>query len=108
MFRREPKPVTIFYDDEVAGLNIRDIYKRLLWESDRAGVKRRACETPLEYAQRLEKRLPGGQVQLDGITGLYSQVRYGEKDLSSQQKEHAIGLWVALREHIRGIGEKAG
>jgi len=65
-------------------------------------------KTPHEYAGRLGARLAGGDPQLKELTDLYSQARYGERELPPEQAEEAVGRWVTLREHIRGIGQAGG
>jgi hypothetical protein len=105
LFRRKQKSAILRYDDDVGRLNIREIYKRLLWEGSRSGVTRRRYETPFEYAGRLGEYVPDGTAQLNEITGFYSVVRYGEIELPEKQVDTANGLWVTLRDFIRRIGE---
>lgn len=104
-FKKKPKPARVNYSDEMNGLDIREIYKRLLWEGDCAGVSRRMYETPEEYAVRLEEKLAGGQPQLKEITGLYSKVRYGGIEAPPWQASDANTMWPGLRECIRRIGQ---
>jgi hypothetical protein len=100
-FRRKPKKAGISYDDTPGRLNVRDIYRRLLWETSRQGVIRRDYETPVEYERRLEKYVPEGAEQLAGITDLYSEVRYGDMEPREEKVDDANGLWTALRGMIR-------
>ena len=104
-FRRASIPASVFYDDETGDLNIREIYKRLLWEAGGFGIIRRKYETPSEYAGRLEEYLTDGKGQLYRITDLYSEVRYGEIELEEEEIHAANDLWVRLRGNIRRIGE---
>jgi hypothetical protein len=100
-FRRKPKKAGISYDDTPGRLNVRDIYRRLLWETSRQGITRRNYETPVEYERRLEKYVPEGAEQLAGITDLYSEVRYGDIEPREEKVDNANGLWTTLRGMIR-------
>lgn len=103
MFRRKPKPAAVYFDDSSGSLNVREIYKRLLWESSRQGLGRRGHETPAEYEARLEKYLPDGKDPLEEITNMYSEVRYGDIELKKEKLDEANGIWPALRGLVRRI-----
>lgn len=104
-FKRKPRPVTSHYvdDDMPARLNIREIYRRLLSEAARSGVVRRSHETAFEYEGRLGQYVPDGREQLNQITDLYVNVRYGEIRPQEEQVDSANGLWGALRSLLRGL-----
>ena len=103
-FRRRPKKVGIFFDDTPGRLNVRDIYRRLLWETSRQGIVRKNYETPVEYERRLGKYVPEGSEQLNGITDLYSEVRYGDIEPPEEKVNDANGLWSALKNMVRRLG----
>lgn len=103
-FKSKPKKTGVFYDDTAGRLNIREIYRRLLWEASRQGVARRKYETPEEYEGRLGKYVPGGSGQLAEITDLYSEVRYGDIEPGEEKVDNANGLWPMLRGMVRRIG----
>ena len=105
-FKRKPKEVGIIFDDTAGRLNVREIYRRLLWEASQRGVLRRKYETPVEYERRLEKYIPEGTEQLAEITDLYSEVRYGDIEPREEKVDNANGLWSALRGMVRRIGGK--
>lgn len=103
-FRRRPKKVEITFDDTAGRLNAREIYRRLLWEASRQGIVRKNYETPVEYERRLERYIPEGSEQLNDITGLYSEVRYGDIEPPEEKVDGANGLWAVLRSMVRRIG----
>ena len=65
---------------------------------------RKSSETPVEYERRLEKYIPEGSRQLNDITDLYSEVRYGDIEPPGEKVDSANGLWAALRNMVRRIG----
>ncbi len=96
-----PKDLT---DDDLSRrLNIREIYRHLLWEAALSGVARRRYETASEYAGRLEQAVPDSSEPLDSITGLYIDVRYGETSAPEEQVDNANVLWRTLRGLIRRV-----
>lgn len=103
-FKRKPKKADIVFDDTAGRLNVREIYRRLLWETSRQGILRHKYETPTEYEKRLEKYIPEGSQQLNDITDLYSEVRYGDIEPPGEKVDDANGLWSALRNMVRRIG----
>lgn len=103
-FKRKPGKAGVHYDDNPGRLNIREIYRRLLWEANRQGVERSKHETPVEYEARLGKYLPEGMEHLAEITGLYSEVRYGDIEPAEEKVDDANGLWPVLRGMVRRIG----
>ena len=90
-------------DDLSHRLNIREIYRHMLWEAARSGVPRRRHETPGEYTDRLESVVPGSGESLDSITEMYIDVRYGETSIPEEQVDNANVLWRTLRGLIRKI-----
>ncbi len=90
-------------DDSSRRLNIREIYRHLLWEAARSGVARHRHETASEYAGRLEQAVPDSSEPLGSITGLYIDVRYGETGAPEEQVDNANVLWRTLRGLLRRI-----
>ncbi len=82
-------------------LDIREIYRRLLWQAGRYGSGIRDHETPYEYDRRLGPILPEGSRQLSELTGLYVAARYGEEDAPGAEVDRANGLWASLRGILR-------
>ena len=91
-------------DDDISRrLNIREIYRRLLWEAARSGVARHRHETASEYAGRLERAVPDTSEPLDRLTDLYIDVRYGETSPPEEQVDNANSIWGTLRGLLRRI-----
>jgi hypothetical protein len=85
-------------------LDIREIYRHLLWEASRSRTARRLHETPYEYATRLGQAVPDGSRQLDKLTDLYIDTRYGDREPGDKQVNYANSLWRALRSLLRKPG----
>jgi len=105
--RIEPVPVSPvpswYTGEDVQGiLDIREIYRHLLWEASTFGIKRRHHETPYEYARRLGQALPDSSEKLGELTNLYIDVRYGDLEVEDEKVEHANSLWRVLRRLLRG------
>jgi hypothetical protein len=99
-FRRKPKPVVedpgIHWEPEEdvqRRLSIREIYQHLLWQGSRLHVPREDFETPSEYARRLGHALPIIQEPLDEITGMYLDVRYGDREAEENKTDAANSFW---------------
>jgi hypothetical protein len=105
-FRRKPKPAMAgypFVDNPQGRLDIRDIYRYLLWEGKRSGVPRLRQETVNEYAERLHKLVPESTEPVDQITDLYSGVRYGDIQAPEERVDNANTLWKRVRNLLRGL-----
>jgi hypothetical protein len=95
---------TVYPDD----MNIREIYRHVLEETGNAGFKHHSYETPYEYAGRLDSTVPGINEQVDDITELYVNARYGESRLKEWETEHANVLFRLLRRVLRKPDTKPG
>ncbi len=84
-------------EDVWGKLGIRDIYRHLLWEASCSTMARRSHETPYEYAKRLGQAVPEGSKQLNKLTDLYVDVRYGELEAEDRQVDYANSLWRVLQ-----------
>lgn len=84
------------------GRGIRCAYRQFLCAMRQIGLGRKRAESPREYARRLG--LEEGTNQLDELTTLYEQVRYGAAglELESERAEH---LAVELPKYFRKISE---
>lgn len=89
-------------------MDIREIYRHILEETGSAGFKHHSYETPYEYAGRLDATVPGIDEQVDDITELYVNVRYGESRLKEWETEHANVLFRLLRRVLRKPERKPG
>jgi hypothetical protein len=82
-------------------LDIRQIFRHLLWESATFGVTRRRHETPHEFTRRLGQAIPDSSEKLGELTNLYVEVRYGDLEVKNEKVEHANNLWRVLRRLLR-------
>jgi len=109
-FRRRRKeavqsvPIPDWYteSEEVEGtLDIREIYKRMLWQASYLGMARHSYETPYEYTSRLVQSVPDGTQQLGELTDIYVGIRYGEVEARKRQVSRANRLWRAIKSLLR-------
>lgn len=92
-------------DDDSQDLrDMREIYRRLLWEASEAGIARHYWETPYEYVRRLQTAVPEGSAPLAELTELYVAVRYGAIQTEETVMKHANGLWKTLRQLLVALG----
>jgi len=84
--------------DAEDSLDIREIYRRLLLAGNSIGVSRNEHETPDEYKARLQQALPEGNDQFDELTGMYSEVRYGDTEMKDPQTSLANRFWRILKD----------
>jgi hypothetical protein len=83
---------------EITGrMNIREIYRELLFEGARSGITRRYQETPNEYGKRLGQAFPEGEKPLSEITDMYIKTRYGDTGTDTGELDHANTLWQKIR-----------
>ena len=108
-FKRKTKPVTAGVtidwqpeEDIKRRLSIREIYQHLLWQGERLRIPREDYETPSEYARRLGQAVPDGREPLNEITGLYIDVRYGEKAINDKKTDNANTIWQRLLNMLNG------
>ncbi|HET9919395.1 MAG TPA: DUF4129 domain-containing protein, partial [Ktedonobacteraceae bacterium] len=64
-------------EGEPAARSIREVYRLLLRRAASRGYPRHRDETPYEFRQRLDERLPQTEPQLESITEAYAATRYG-------------------------------
>ncbi len=103
-FRRGKRiPVGSMYDDTEGGLNIREIYQRLLWESSQLKIGRKDNETPYEYAVRFRRTIPESSEYLNELTNVYIDVRYGDIQVKENQIKSANNLWSKLKNLLRKL-----
>jgi hypothetical protein len=103
-FRRKPAAAGYSFDEDAAGrLDIREIYRHVLWEGRRSGMPRRRHETPSEYSGRVGRAVPEGEASLKNITGEYEDVRYGEIKVPEEQVDKANSLWQTLKGMLRRL-----
>ena len=90
-------------EQTAATLRIRDIFKHLLKDALKAGIGRRLSETPLEYANRFNEKTADVSKEMDELTELYVEVRYGDAGVGSDKIEYANNLWHQIRERLNRL-----
>ena len=75
---------------------IREIYRALLKKAAYRGLARKKDETPYEFRQRLDERVPLTEPQLEAITEAYALTRYGGSVPDEAEVAHIRGAWTEL------------
>jgi Domain of unknown function (DUF4129) len=81
---------------EPAVRNIREIYRALLKKAARHGYPRKRFETPYEFKQRLDEKVPLIEPQLKVITEAYAFTRYGGSVPDEAQLAQVRSNWLVL------------
>jgi hypothetical protein len=100
---RPVPPAAVTLEDANQPLDIRELYRGLLWEGKQAGLAKKSADTPYEYQGTLGKVVPGERASLAALTEAYVRVRYGHTVIGG---EHAVGLvrqWLRLRSAFRSL-----
>jgi hypothetical protein len=80
--------------------DIRPAWRRLGWVAARLGVRKRASDTPMEFAQRLARALPALAGEIDELGRAYSRGCYREGGLGAKDLGRADTAWRRLRPAI--------
>lgn len=80
---------------------IRFYYLSLVRRAGERGVARRAGETPLEYAQDLEKAWPDSEADLDELTRAFLEARYSRRSIAGEDALTVRERWNRLKSRIR-------
>jgi hypothetical protein len=103
-FKRKPAATGYSFDEDAAGrMDIREIYRHVLWEGSHSGLPRRRQETPSEYSVRVGRSVPEGEESLKNITAEYENVRYGEMTVPEEQVDKTNSLWQMLKGMLRRL-----
>ena len=81
---------------EPAARSIREIYRALLQKATRHGYPRRRFETPYEFEQRLDEKVPLIEPQLELITEAYALTRYAGEVPDEVQLAQIRSHWIEL------------
>ncbi|HEX6477957.1 MAG TPA: DUF4129 domain-containing protein [Ktedonobacteraceae bacterium] len=81
---------------EPAARTIREIYRALLKKAAYRGYARKKDETPYEFKQRLDDKVPLTEPQLEVITGAYTLTRYGGNVPDDAEVARVRGVWAEL------------
>jgi len=83
-------------EGEPAARSIREIYRAFLRKATRRGYPRKRCETPYEFKQRLDEKVPLTEPQLELITEVYIFTRYGGEVPDEAQLAQIRTHWIEL------------
>ncbi|NPV09216.1 MAG: DUF4129 domain-containing protein [Anaerolineae bacterium] len=78
------------------------VYSDLVTAARLLGVRPRAYETPLEYAERVSRRIPDVSPEVDQIVRGFCVSRYGSRRIASP--EDAVAMRAAWHRVLRAIG----
>jgi hypothetical protein len=81
---------------EPAARTIREIYRALLKKAAYRGYGRKKDETPYEFKQRLDDKVPLAEPQLEVITEAYALTRYGGNVPDEAEVARVRGVWAQL------------
>ncbi len=76
-------------------------YHAMLRRSDQHGLKRKASQTPAEYARTLEKSLPDASEDIDSITGAFVEARYSRHEVNSGRADIVKATWERIRRALQ-------
>ncbi|MCH7553536.1 MAG: DUF4129 domain-containing protein [Chloroflexi bacterium] len=102
------RPAAARDGDDTRLLDVRALYRGLLWEGKAAGSGKRDRETPFEYADRLSAALPETKTDVLGITNEYVQARYGHQPVPKERAVALNSIWRRLRRLLRGELPESG
>ncbi len=77
--------------------NIRAIYRALLHWAANHGYGRKREETPYEFKERLQQKMPQGEPELSNLTAVYSELRYGGGVPDEAEVARAQADWTRLQ-----------
>jgi hypothetical protein len=83
---------------EPAARTIREIYRAFLQKATRHGYPRRRFETPYEFKQRLDEKVPLTEPQLELITEAYALTRYSGEVPGEAQLAQIRTNWIELEQ----------
>jgi hypothetical protein len=87
-------------------LDVRELYRGLLWEGNRAGHPKPSAQTPFEYAVDLKSAVGRQQASLEVITDAYVRDRYGHLKAAGDEGMALVHRWLSLRSAMRGPPEE--
>ena len=82
-------------------LDVREVYRGLLWEGSASGHPKFASQTPYEYRLNLQNVVAGQRESIETITDAYVRDRYGHMGLSDDENISLVRVWLGLRSALR-------
>lgn len=115
-FRRKPSaravpPAAVTMTDGDQFVNVRELYRGLLWVGAESGRPRATAETPFEYQSRIMRAVEREPALGDGLADLtdaYVQERYGHVTVDRERGMALVRLWLRLRSALSGTQEHDG
>ena len=98
-------PIAATINGEEQYLDIRELYRGLLWEGEQAGHPKAKWQTPYEYQRALGSFFPDEHDGLAEITGTYVEHRYGHVPVASELGRRLMKVWLRLRAALRGTAD---
>ena len=88
-------------------LDVRELYRGLLWEGAQKGHPKYHSQTPYEYRASLENAVSGQTESIEAITDAYVRDRYGHVSASHDEGMSLVRIWLKLRSALRGNQDSA-
>jgi hypothetical protein len=86
-------------------LDIRELYRGLLWEGAASGHPKYPSQTPYEYRSNLQTVMSGDKDSIEVITAAYVKDRYGHIQPSDDEGMSLVRTWLVLRSAMRSSRE---
>jgi hypothetical protein len=77
-------------------------YLALIRRGGEQGIPRQPAQTPLEYAQTLDKALPTAEEDIDQLTGAFIEARYSRHSVEPEDANRVKDIWERVRGVLRG------
>lgn len=78
-------------------------YLALVRRGAESGLRRTPDQTPIEYAQSLEKELQGAENELVAMTDSFNEARYSLHDVTPEKASTVRQLWDQIKRRLRRI-----
>jgi hypothetical protein len=78
-------------------------YWSVLKRAERWGVPRQPAQTPREYGEALESRLPEVEAEVDELTEAFVEARYSQHPVDSTNAQAVKGDWQKVKSSLRAL-----
>jgi len=99
-----PPPAVTMTDDSQF-INVRELYRGLLWVAAETGHPKVGAQTAFEYGDVLKWSLAKERKDLSELTDAYVRERYGHVIVDREHGAALARLWLRLRAALRGLEE---
>jgi hypothetical protein len=76
---------------------VRKLYFSFLEKCDQLSLPRKNAETPIEFQHRLQLEIPQFTDEIQTITAIYNQIRYGLYPESEKELQAADAAWSRFK-----------